>query len=175
MAKHIDTIKLNQLIREGKSVKDCASFFRVSSSAICQAKKKLHAGVVKNVALENAHRVVNKNLDVIEQLEKINRHANELLDVLIQHTRGEKDTKPETPANHTKIDSPELALKTMSEIRNQLRLQMDIFQALYDLKAVAEFQQEVLAAIGEASPDVRKTIIRRLEEKRAIRTAVYRD
>jgi hypothetical protein len=49
---------------------------------------------------------------------------------------------------------------------------LDIFQSLYDMKAVQEFQDEVLTAIGEASPDVRDKIIRSLNEKRAIRSAI---
>lgn len=40
------------------------------------------------------------------------------------------------------------------------------------MKAVQEFQQEVLEAIGEAAPEVRHAIIDKLNQKRAIRTAV---
>ena len=111
--------------------------------------------MVKNVALENAHRVVDKNLNAIDQLYKINEAANKLLDEL--------------------EEKPDLKLKAMAEIRNQLRLQLDIFQSLYDMKAVQEFQDEVLTAIGEASPNVRDKIIRSLNEKRAIRSAVKFD
>ena len=69
-------------------------------------------------------------------------------------------------------DPRELALKAMAEIRGQLKLQLEIFQTLYDMKAVQEFQQEVLTAIGEASPDVRSRIIDKLNQARAIRTAI---
>jgi dsDNA-specific endonuclease/ATPase MutS2 len=69
-------------------------------------------------------------------------------------------------------DPRELALKAMAEIRGQLKLQLEIFQCLYDMKAVQEFQDEVLTAIGEASKDVRDRIIRNLSEKRAIRSVV---
>jgi hypothetical protein len=148
----IDKIKLSQMLRSGRSVKACAEFFSVTSGAISQVKKELNINVVKNVALENAHRVVDKNLNAIDQLYKINEAANKLLDEL------------EEPSN--------LKLKVMAEIRNQLRLQLDIFQCLYDMKAVQEFQDEVLTAIGEASPDVRNKIICSLNEKRAIRSAI---
>ena len=72
----------------------------------------------------------------------------------------------------TPKEARELALKTMSEIRGQLKLQLEIFQTLYDMKAVQSFQAEVLKAIGEASPDVRQTIINNLRERRAVRSAV---
>ena len=151
----IDIVKLNRLLREGKSVSKCAKIFGVTPSAISQAKKNLNVSVVRNVALENAHRVVDQNLDAVAQLHKINEVANKLLDELEQ--------------------TPELKLKVMAEIRNQLRLQLEIFQALYDMKAVQEFQSEVLDTIGKVDKGVRDEIIYRLSEKRAIRNAVKFD
>lgn len=151
----IDRVKLNQLVRAGKPQREIAQVFGVTESAISKAKKELHLTVIKNVALENAGRVVDKSLNAIDQLQKINNEANRLLDELEQ--------------------TPELKLKIMAEIRGQLRLQLDIFQTLYDMKAVQEFQQEVLTAIGEASQEVKNAIIGKLNEKRALRTAVRFD
>ena len=148
----INKVKLSQMLRSGKAQREIAQVFGVTESAISKAKKELNVCVVKNVALENAHRVVDKNLNAIDQLYKINEAANKLLDELEQ--------------------KPDLKLRAMAEIRNQLRLQLDIFQSLYDMKAVQEFQDEVLTAIGDASSDVRDKIIRSLNEKRAIRSAV---
>jgi transposase-like protein len=151
----VNILRLNQMIMAGKSVSECAKHFGVTPSAISQARKNLNVSVVKNVALENAHRVMDQNLDAVEQLHKINKVANRLLDELEQ--------------------MPELRLKVMAEIRNQLRLQLDIFQTLYDMKAVQEFQAEVLDIIGKADKGVRDEIIYRLSEKRAIRNAVRFD
>ena len=183
----IDKVKLNQMLRSGKLVKDCAKYFSVTSGAISQVKKELNINVVKNVVLENAHRVVDKNLNAVDQLQKINDYANELLDLLMRWGRGEdealqilesqvryvKVNGEEEPVKEFKFKDPrELALKAMAEIRGQLKLQLEIFQTLYDMKAVEEFQGEVLTAIGEASPDVRNRIINNLNQKRAIRTAI---
>ena len=151
----IDRVKLNQMLRSGKPQREIAQVFGVTESAISKAKKELRMTVIKNVALESAHRVVDKNLDAIDQLQKINNAANLLLDELEQ--------------------TPELKLKVMAEIRGQLRLQLDIFQTLYDMKAVQEFQQEVLTAIGSASPEVRNAIISRLNQNSIIRTALRFD
>jgi dsDNA-specific endonuclease/ATPase MutS2 len=147
--------KLSQMLRSGKTVKQCAQFFNVTPGAISQHKNNLNVAVVKNVALENAHRIVDKNLNTISQLEKINRQANKLLDDLEQ--------------------KPEMKLKIMAEIRGQLRLQLEIFQCLYDMKAIQQFQEEVLTAIREVSPDVRKQIITKLNQRRAIRSVVKFD
>ena len=60
----------------------------------------------------------------------------------------------------------------MAEIRGQLRLQLEIFQSLYDMKAVEEFQREVIDVIGSVSSDVRNQIVNRLGQKRALRTVI---
>ena len=143
------------MLLSGKIAKQCAEHYGVSEAAISKAKKEINVAVVKNVALESAPKVVEKNLDAVSQLQKINEQANQLLDEL------EKD--------------PGLKLKVMAEIRGQLRLQLEIFQTLYDMKAIQEFQTEVLQAIGEADHDVRDRIIRNLNQKRAIRSAIKFD
>ena len=191
-APKVDILKLNRMLSEGKSQRECAKFFDVTEAAITLAKKRLRTSVVKSVALENAHRIVGKNLDAIEQLQKINEYANELLDLLMRWNRGDEEALQvlESQVSEKKVrvgdqvefvkefrfrDPRELALKAMAEIRGQLNLQLEIFQTLYDMKAVQEFQQEVLNAIGEVSPEVRNAIIRRLGEKRAIRAAIKYD
>jgi hypothetical protein len=193
MAKSkIDLVKLNQLLRSGKTQRECAQVFDVTESAISKAKKELNINVVKNVALENAHRVVDKNLNAVAQLQKINNHANELLDLCMAWQRGDhialqildsqrttrmvRIGEEEIPVDEFKFKDPrEMALKAMAEIRGQLKLQLEIFATLYDLKAAAEFQEEVLTAIGEVAPDVRSKIIHSLNEKRAIRSAMRFD
>ena len=150
----IDKIKLSQMLRSGKSGKDCAKFFSVTEGAISQARKELKISVIKNVALETAHQVVDKNLNAVDQLLNINRKANTLLEVAIR--AKDHDT----------------TLKAMREIRGQLELQLEIFKTLYDLEAVAEFQREVLTAIDEADRDVRDRIVQRLKENKALRGSV---
>lgn len=156
----IDKIKLSQLLRSGKSQNECAQFFGVTAGAITHAKKKLHLCVVKNIALENAGRIVDKNLNAVDQLQKINNQANKIIDDLSESSdRADR----------------ELILRACREVQNQLRLQLEIFQTLYDMKAVQEFQTEVLTAIGEVEPDVRDRIIKRLSEKQAIRRTITID
>lgn len=148
----IDYAKLHRLVTEGKSGRQIAAYFGVTPSAVSQAKRKLKIAVVKDIALENAHKIVDKSLNAADQLHKINEQANKLLDDL------EKD--------------PSLKIKVMAEIRGQLKLQLEIFKALYDMEAVAEFQREVLTAIGEESPDVKNRIVKRLKESRSLRCSI---
>lgn len=156
----IDRVKLNQMLSSGKSQKKAAQFFDVTEGAISKAKKELSIAVVKNVSLENAHRVVDKNLNAVDQLQKINDQANKIINDLSESSdRADR----------------ELILKACREVQNQLRLQLEIFQTLYDMKAVQSFQNEVLTAIGEVEPDVRNRIIQRLNEKHAIRRSITVD
>lgn len=150
----INKVKLYQLLSSGKTARQCSLVFGVSESAISQARKELNASVVKSVALEDAHKIVHKNLNAVEQLLNINRKANTLLEQAIE--AKDNDT----------------TLKAMREIRGQLELQLEIFKTLYDLEAVADFQAEVLTIIGEVDRDVRDRIVQRLKEGKALRGSV---
>jgi len=183
----IDRVKLDQMLGEGKLQREIAQYFGVTDGAISKAKNELKVAVVKNVALESAHKVVDKHLDTLGQLQKINQNANELLDLLMRWNRGDEEALQILEGQVRKVkvrgseeevteyrfkDPRELALKAMQEIRGQLNLQLDIFRTLYDVQAVAEFQKEVLTAIGEVEPSVRDKIIQRLKESRALRQSV---
>jgi hypothetical protein len=186
----IDFDKLNRLVMQGKTTTEIAKLFSCTPGAVSQAKKKLKISVVKNVALENAHKVVDKNLDAVAQLQTINQKANQMLEeltgedkIIDRIVKAVEDalTYEGDPAKQAayirrivkRISQDRfLALKAMGEIRGQLNLQLDIFKALYDMQAVAEFQKEVLTAIGEVEPDVRSRIIERLKERSALRGSV---
>ena len=142
---------------------------------------------MRTVALENAHKVVDKNLDAVAQLQRINEKANamleeltgedKLIDRMVRAVQGALtyEADPNKQAEYIRrmvkqiTQDRFLALKAMQEIRGQLGLQLDIFKTLYDMEAVAEFQREVLTAIGETSPDVRNRIIQSLKEARTLR------
>jgi hypothetical protein len=189
-APKIDKVKLHRMLSSGKSQKEAAQVFGVTDGAISKVAKNLNIGVVKNIALESAHKVVEKNLNTLAQLQKINVYANDLLDLLMRWNKGDSEALQilESQVRRVKIkgseeevteyrfkDPRELALRCMAEIRGQLNLQLDIFKTLYDVEAIAEFQKEVLSAIEEVSPDVRNTIIRRLKERKALRGSLTVD
>lgn len=168
----IDRVKMTQMLRAGKTQKEVADFFEVTEGAVSLAKQELNIAVVKDIALESAHRVVAESLDTVGQLRKINEYANELLDLLMGVNQGDEDSiKILEECGYKCRDPRDLTLKTMKEIRGQLRLQLEILAALYDLKTIQEFQDEVLAVISEIDPEVKNDIIRRLHERRAVRRA----
>jgi hypothetical protein len=78
------------MLSSGKSQKEAAQVFGVTEGAISRAVKTLNIGVVKNVTLESAHKVVEKNLNTLDQLQKINAYANELLHLLMRWSKEDK-------------------------------------------------------------------------------------
>ena len=149
----INDSKLLRLIdKENLNQSDAAKKLGVSRQAVSHRLQELRGKTTSVVAAKKVDQVINKKLDAIAQLQKINVQANKLLDEL-EHDPG-------------------LKLKTMAEIRGQLKLQLEIFQTLYSLQAAEEFQKAVMEVLREVSPDVRNAVIRKLNEKRAIRSAL---
>jgi len=186
----INDRKLLQFIdKEKKSQTEAAQALGVSRQAVSKRIKELRGKTTKVVVAKKIEQVVDSKIDTMTQLSKINTYANEILDLLMRWQRGDKEALRilESQVKEVKVgkgedaefvkeyrikDPRELALKACSEVRAQLNLQLEIFQALFDMKASQDFQQEVLTAISEASPEVRDAIISNLNKKRAIRSAI---
>ncbi len=142
----------------------------------------------RDVQTRTAPKIVNNQIDAFGQINKINSHANELLDTIMAWIRGDKKALQvleqqvrlikvgqgdEEEYREVKIEDPrKLALRCMGEIRAQLDLQLKLLQSLYDMKAVAEFQEEVTKIIGEVDPTLRDELVRRLQDRRAIRSTL---
>lgn len=193
-------IELKHLVRKGLSLRAMARHLGVSKSTVCVRLKALKIAVSRDMAIRSARKIVDREISVVDQLQKINRDANELLDLCMRWSRGDGASNQE-PANFRfgagQSDCPvslsctrqsertetewrfrgprELALKVMAEIRGQVKLQLEIFRALYDMRAVQEFQAEVLEIIENVSPESRNQIVRRLVEKNALRSSLDLD
>jgi len=162
---------------EGNGVSQIARILGVSKGTVSKRLKQLNVGITRNVTLHHAGEIVKKEINAAGQLQKINDHANELLDLLMVCVNGDEAARKEAiarlgPMGSGSKDPKDLALRTMQEIRGQLKLQLEIFQTLYDMQAVADFQREVLQAIGDASLETRDRIIRNLQERSAIRSTL---
>ncbi len=187
MRHRIDDEQLLQLIRDGNTVTETARRMGVNKGTVSKRLKALNIAINRNVTIRSAHKIVDREINALDQLQKINRDANELLDLLMRWNRGEDDALQVLESQVRKIkvrgqeeevteykfkDPRELALKAMQEIRGQLKLQLEIFQALFDMQAVQQFQAEVLEVIGSVSTEARDRIIRRLTERNALQSAL---
>ena len=185
----VSDIQLQELVRQGLSQAEISRRLGVCKATVCVRLRKLKVAVTKDVTLCRAGEVVKRELDTVGQLQKINQDANELLDLLMRWNRGDDAALQilESQVRKVKIgrgedaqevteykfkDPRELALRAMAEIRGQLKLQLELYQALFDMQAVQQFQQEVLEIIGNVSPEARDEIIRRLTERNAIRSTL---
>jgi predicted transcriptional regulator len=157
----------------------------VSRQAVSKRLKELRGHTTKAVICKKVEKVIDRKIDTMEQLSKINEYANEILDLLMAWNRGDETAlqvlesqvttkkvrvgdKEEFVREYKFKDPRDLALKAMNEIRNQLKLQLEIFQALFSLQAAQEFETTILEVIGEVAPDVRSEIIRRINRKRSL-------
>jgi Mg2+ and Co2+ transporter CorA len=164
MAKKISLIQLEQLVREGNGVSEIARKLKVSKGAVSKRLKALNVGIAKDVALRSAPEIVNNKLDAMDQLTRIN--------TLIHKELNQIEESLETASAEDRKTLQDQKLKHVGEIRKQLMLLLDITSSLYDMQAVAAFQQEVLQAIAAASPQIRDRIIISLQERRAIRSTL---
>lgn len=174
-------------VDQGLTVTEIARKLEMSKGAISKRLSKLNLAVAKSSAGRAADAIVDHKINSIEQLEKVNLAANELLDCLMRWHRGDPEALQilesqvrkvkvkgqESEVTEFKMQDPrKLALQAMNEIRGQLSLQLDIYKTLWDMKAAQEFEAEVLATIAEVDPNVRDQILHRLEKKRTIRIAL---
>jgi hypothetical protein len=189
--KRISTTDIQKCFEAGLGVSETARQLGCTKGAISKRAKSLRITLnqktSKDVVLFHAGDIVAKEIDAVQQLRKINSHANELLDLLMRWNRGDDEALRILEGQVRKVkvgrgenaqeiteyrmkDPRELALKAMQEIRGQIQLQFEIFSKLYDMESVAEFQEAILTTIGEVEPDVRKRIIEKLKDRRIFRS-----
>jgi DNA-binding transcriptional ArsR family regulator len=159
MAKRkISYVELEQLVRKGNNVSQISQKLGVTKGAVSKALKKLDVAISKDLALRSAPEMVDKKLDAMAQLTRINQLINnELNHIQKSITDASKDERKQLQDQQ---------LKHVSEIRKQLSLLVSIAQALYNAEEIARFQQIVLEEIGNASPETRHKILQRLNEQR---------
>ncbi len=139
----INDRKLLQLIdKERLSQSEAARQLGVTRQAVSKRIQELRGKTTKAIVVKKVEQCVDQKLDAVAQLQKINEHANELLDLCMAWGRGDdvalqilesqRTTKKIRigdeliDINEFKFKDPrELALKSMAEIRGQLKLQLE--------------------------------------------------
>ena len=186
----INDRKLLRLIdKENKSPAEAAREIGVSRQAVSKRLQELRGKTTKVIVTKKVEQIVDRKIDAMEQFQKINDYANELLDLLMGWQRGDNQALQilESQVKKVKVgqgedvewvkefkftDPRQLALKAMSEIRGQLALQLDIFRSMYDLQEADRVIQLFLDALRELAPDVREKVVKRLSESRTLRDVI---
>ena len=151
---------LRAYLDAGHSQADAARHFAVSEPAIHQRLKRLRRLTSSVVALEHAGHVVEEKLTATARLERVQQVIDDELAWAVKQARQD---------GADRAALVETILKLTGEVRHQLALQLDISRTLVDLRVVKEFQETVVDAIREESPDTARRIVARLKERRALR------
>jgi hypothetical protein len=137
------------------------------------------------------------HIDVIAQLRAINDHILDELnrcrrlidreDEMVRQREVVEDQVRHDPTNTALVkklkqmagDNIAGILKLQSnlisisgEVRKQLEFQVKIFETIYNVHMVTEFQQEILDVLKGVDPNVRNMVIARLKERRSLRGLV---
>jgi hypothetical protein len=190
MAKEkINDRKLLRMVDQGKTQVEVGKFFGVSKQAVNKRLKVLRGKTTRVIVAKKVEQVIDRQFDSMDQLNRINDYTNEILDLVMAWGRGDDEAlqalesqiknkrvrvgNEEIEVPEFKLKDPrEIALKACGEIRNQIKLQFEIFQALYSLQAVEEFQKTVVEILGEVSPEMRSEFVRRLNARPSVRAAM---
>ena len=156
----IPLFQLERLVSEGNGVSEIARKLGVTKGAVSKRLKSLKVAIAKDVTLRSAPQIVDRQINAMDQLTRINTLINNELDYIEENIKDARGGK--------RKELQEQRLKHVSEIRKQLSLLLEITQALYSTEEVAAFQQIVLEEIGYAEPSVRARIMQRLNERRAV-------
>lgn len=149
----INDRKLLRLIdSQKKSQSEAAKELGVSRQAVSHRLQELRGRKTRVVATKKIEQAVNTNFDAMAQLLDINKKTMGLLD------DAEKN--------------PELSLKCISEIRNQIKLASDIYQTMYSIQVVDEFMQTVTDILKDVDSNVFQEFKRKLNGHRSLRSAL---
>ena len=149
----INDRKLLQLIdKQNKSQSEAAKELGVSRQAVSQRLQELRGRKTRVIAAKKIEQAVDTNFDAMTQLLAINKKTLGLLD------DAEKN--------------PELSLKCISEVRNQIKLASDIYQTMYSVQVVDEFMRIITETLRDVDSNVFKEFKRKLNGHRSLRSAL---
>ena len=177
MYNKIDHVKLQRMLRSGRSVAQCAEFFKCTKQAIHQAKNRIDKAVAKDLATRSAPQIVQAEYNTVKKFAKAQNETMELIELLSGLIRGEPNAMDQMQRMHElrgiKWEDPvALQVKLLGELRRQVQLQSEIYSSYASLKSMQEFQAEVINIIMSVVPERRKDIIERLRERRALAGAL---
>ncbi len=166
--RRVDPVELTRMLKAGQSQADAARHFGVTRAAVNQVVKKLNHAKTSEVALRAAPQVIAMDIRAIEQFGEINRETQVLLRDLRDHLDG--------GGKRLKITDEaamSLLLRTIGELRAQLKMQQDALSVLVDFQEIQSFQRVVVSVLYDVcSTQQRKEIVTRLQQNRLVRKSL---
>lgn len=146
--KKLNTSELLRRVDAGDSFAEIAKDHGISRQAVQKRIVKLRGRQTRAVVAAKIEESLNSGFDAMRQLTDINNRALELLD----QAEG----------------NPDLSLKCIGEVRQQIKLASDIYERMFNIKVVHEFMEIVATTLKEADPCVYQDFKRKLNANRSI-------
>lgn len=184
--------ELIELASKGKTYRQIGKLDGTTGPNVGQRLKRIRKTAVIHIARdeERGKAITKHNIDAGEQLSKISFHVNNLLDratseereitrlvdaATVELKKDQKELDPKVAHQLLKgiveefFKDQDTIFKASAEIREQIRLQLDIFKVWYSHQAIQEFQRIVLDAVGSVDSELRDRIVKELSRRQLIR------
>lgn len=136
----------------GLSQSAAAKQLGVSRQAVSKRLQEVRGRSTRAVVAKQTQKVLQQSFDAVDQLNSINQKTLGLLD------EAEQDG--------------EFSLKVIAELRQQIRLAMEIQERVYSQQAAQEFMAVIVDVLRSVSPDAYKEFRERINGERTFRDAV---
>ena len=195
----IDTQRMMSMLRDGESIRSIAKHFNCTVNAVWTMKKREEARLAAipdvakselscdNINTVQQLRVMNDT--ILDELKRCRRLIDRQDSIELEKEKLEDQIKKD-PKNTDlvtklkamgysrlsdilKIQSQLFAIS--AEVRKQIELQVKIYETIYNVRLVAEFQEEILEVLRTVEPSIREQAIRKLKERRSIRGLMRMD
>lgn len=172
---------------QGKTQTWIAMQFNCSVQAVSKAVKRLGHAKARYAVEDGLRPAVEHKMDAIQQLNNANRVANKLLDLLERWSDGD-DVALQVLESQTKAvnvgtrqeprfmdvvnmkDPRELMVRVLGEIRMQITVALDIQKTMFQIEEVKGVLDSIIRIIQErVPPDVQKLIADELMKKKSLR------
>jgi hypothetical protein len=170
----INPKEFHRLARSGKNLTEIARHFGVSVSACSQHAAKMKTAANKAVVLRHADRLLKQDLDLLAKCSTQERRLLASADYNYKIMQADPTTlatakKVREELTRTQFTDPgALYLQSIRELSNLLKIKKDLLTSLFDVQQVAGFQREILEILSDAHPDVRRAVIKKLKENKAL-------
>ena len=138
----------SQLMNQARAAKELG----VSRQAVSQRLRELKNRTTRVIVAKETKQALQQSFDAVQQLHNINEKTISLLD------QAESDQ--------------DFSLKCVAELRNQIKLAMEIQERIYNQQEAQKFMEIVIQVLKDVSPNAYTKFRDRINDERAFRSSL---